>query len=89
MRENERGELAPALRIFPRCVNLIRTLPLLRYDERRPADCESEPHELTHAPDALRGFCVYRVQSAQPPAPRPAEKLAARLRRLNGRQIIR
>jgi phage terminase large subunit len=47
------------LRIFPSCRNLIRTLPLLQYDERRPNDAAGEPHELTHAPDALRGFCVY------------------------------
>ena len=43
--------------IFDRCKNLIRTLPLLMYDERHPGDAMSEPHEITHAPDALRHFC--------------------------------
>ena len=27
----------------------------------------NEPHELTHAPDALRGFCIYWVTGAQKP----------------------
>lgn len=44
------------MRIFENCTNLIRTLPALRYDERNPNDVAQQPHELTHAPDALRGF---------------------------------
>ena len=49
----------PGIRIFTNCKNLIRCLPLLQYDDKRPNDCLKEPHEITHAPDALRGFCVY------------------------------
>lgn len=44
----------PALRIFSTCGNLIRCLPLLQHDARNPNDCATEPHEITHAPDALR-----------------------------------
>lgn len=58
----------PKLRIFENCRNLIRTLPALQYDEKDPEDVANEPHELTHAPDALRGFCVYWVTGAQKPA---------------------
>lgn len=51
------------LKIFDNCVNLIRTLPSVLKDEKDPNDVATEPHELTHAPDALRYFCIMR----QPP----------------------
>ncbi len=47
------------LKIFTTCEELIRTLPALTVDKQRPSDCSGEPHEITHAPDALRGFAVY------------------------------
>ena len=76
------GRRRAGLCIFSTCSNLIRTLPLLRYDERRPSDCARTPHELTHAPDALRGFCVHWVQrGAAPAAPARTEKLCERIAR--------
>ncbi len=33
---------------------LIRSLPFLICDPQRPEDCKDEPHEYTHAPEALR-----------------------------------
>lgn len=48
------GGQTARLRIFKNCENLIRTLFSLPRDKRRPNDCAHEPHELTHAPDALR-----------------------------------
>ena len=76
------GRRGAKLCIFSTCPNLIRTLPLLRYDERRPSDCARTPHELTHAPDALRGFCVHWVQRGEvPTAPARAEKLCDRIAR--------
>ena len=54
---NEFGEKRPRLRIFDTCVNLIRTLPGVQHDEKNPNDVAKEPHELTHAPDAIRYFC--------------------------------
>ncbi len=71
MRQEPDGARRPRLRIFRNCRNLIRTLPMLQYDERRTNDCKNEPHEITHAPDALRGFCVYWTmpgKAAQTPA---------------------
>lgn len=59
VRKNEFNELKPRLQIFSNCINLIRCLPELQYDEKRVNDAATEPHEITHAPDALRGFCVY------------------------------
>ena len=62
---------APRLRIFQNCANIIRTLPLLLYDPKRHGDAATEPHEITHAPDALRYFASFcrdekGVSSAKP-----------------------
>lgn len=46
------------LHIFRNCSNLIRTLPLLQFDEKKVNDVANEPHEVTHAPDALRYFAI-------------------------------
>ena len=59
VQKNEFGQLKPKLQIFSTCMNLIRCLPELQYDEKKVNDAATEPHEITHAPDALRGFCVY------------------------------
>lgn len=66
--EDEQGVQVAKLRIFPQCVNLIRTLPQLRYDDKRINDVATEPHELTHGPDAIRGWCVYWTRRASVPA---------------------
>ena len=73
----------PRLRFFPNCRNIIRTLPLLQYDEKKPNDVANTPHELTHAPDALRGFCVYWTASGAAPAEPQREKL---IDKLNGKK---
>jgi phage terminase large subunit len=51
---------ATNLVIFDTCPNLIRCLPLLQHDEHDPNDVATEPHELTHAPDALRYWVTGR-----------------------------
>ncbi|MBQ9459582.1 MAG: phage terminase large subunit [Oscillospiraceae bacterium] len=79
VRPCEDGVERPRLRFFPNCRNIIRTLPLLQYDERRANDVRNEPHELTHAPDALRGFCVYRTANGAEPAAAARGKLIDRL----------
>lgn len=75
----EDGVERPRLRFFPNCRNIIRTLPLLQYDDRRASDVKNEPHEITHAPDALRGFCVYWTGSGVEPAPATRVKLTEKL----------
>lgn len=50
---------APRLRFFSTCEEIIRCLPALQIDKIRPTDCANEPHEITHAPDALRGFAIF------------------------------
>ena len=49
----------PRLRFFSSCEEIIRCLPALQIDKIRPTDCANEPHEITHAPDALRGFAIF------------------------------
>lgn len=62
---DEQGKKTARLRIFENCHNLIRTLPMLQYDEKNPNDCAKEPHELTHAPDAIRYFVAGRPLSTE------------------------
>lgn len=53
-----REDGTPRLRFFRQCREIIRCLPLLQIDPDRPCDTRQEPHEITHAPDALRGFAI-------------------------------
>lgn len=49
----------PRLKIFKNCREIIKCLPALLTDEVRPTDCSTEPHDITHAPDALRAFAIF------------------------------
>ena len=49
----------PRIQIFRNCANLIKHLPALLIDPKKPSDCSTEPHEVTHICDALRYFAVY------------------------------
>ncbi len=55
----------PRLTIFRTCRELIKCLPMLLSDPLRPGDVLTEPHAITHAPDALRGFAVYHTAPAR------------------------
>lgn len=65
-RADETGVPRPRLCVFGGCRNLIRTLPALQHDAKNPSDVANTPHELTHAPDALR---YYAVTVREPPPP--------------------
>lgn len=56
--------------IFDGCENLLRCLPLLRFDENVREDAADTPHEITHAPEALR----YALMSRAPKPARDAKK---------------
>lgn len=60
--KDEQGQDTARLKIFSTCKNLIRCLPQVQHDEKKIGDIANEPHEITHAPDAIRGFCVYWTQ---------------------------
>ena len=64
------GRTTSSLKVFESCSNLIRTLPALQYDDKNVSDTSREPHELTHLPDALRGFCVMLPKAAVKPQPK-------------------
>ena len=53
------------LKFFNTCLNILRTLPVIQHDEKNPNDVAKEPHEYTHAPDALRGFCIERTKATK------------------------
>ena len=53
------------LKIFSVCTELIKCLPALTVDKIRPTDCSNEPHEITHAPDALRGFAIFHSKPSE------------------------
>lgn len=59
------GEGRQSIRIFSVCTEIIKCLPALTVDKLRPTDCSTEPHEITHAPDALRGFAIYYTRPAE------------------------
>lgn len=71
---NAEGEAK--LKIFSSCNELIRCLPALQYDKKRPSDCATAPHDITHIPDALRYFAV---QWALPASKPKVEKTRAQL----------
>lgn len=64
---DEAGEMTAGMRIFKNCSNLIRCLPALQHDEKDPNDVADIPHELTHAPDAIRYFVAGRPMPGEVP----------------------
>ena len=54
----------PGLMVFQDCARLIRDIPALQHSEKNPSDCATEPHEITHSPDACRYFCAFRAMGA-------------------------
>ena len=67
VRRDEFGRMKPRMQIFKTCINLIRCIPELQYDEKKVNDAANTPHEITHAPDEIRGFCVYWILNADEP----------------------
>ncbi|MEI6100824.1 MAG: phage terminase large subunit [Eubacteriales bacterium] len=78
--QDEFGQEIAHLRIFNTCRNLIETLPALRYDEKDPNDASTEPHEVTHAPDAIRYFLAGRPYKTMEQVKKEAPKIIDQLR---------
>ena len=53
----------PRLLISSSCAELIRCMPALLCDSARAEDASSEPHSITHAPEALRYAVMSRVSA--------------------------
>ena len=77
---DEQGQQTANLVIFDTCPNLIRTLPQLQHCSRNPEDAAKEPHELTHAPDAIRYFLAGRPIATQIAAANPEAHIPHALR---------
>ena len=59
------------IRFFESCREIIKCLPALTVDKTRPTDCATEPHAITHAPDALRGFAIFHTRPDDGAVKRP------------------
>ena len=55
----------PKLYISSCCTELIRCLPALLCDTSRVEDASSEPHSVTHAPEALRYALMSRFSAPE------------------------
>lgn len=86
--EKENGEKTAKLTIFNNCRDLIRCLPLLLCSDDNPGDASTEPHSITHAPDALRYFAVSRPMPTRVKAPLQNVKLAESLKSVRVRKLI-
>ena len=92
--DNGAGVVAPRLRIFNTCTELIRCMPLLRFaDKGDPSDASTEPHNITHAPDALRYLMDGRPRPGEKPKeerhhrqPVPIQRQAASIIAFGGRR---
>lgn len=58
------GDGKPGLLIFDNCKRLIDDLAAVQCDEKDPNKYATEPHDVTHAVDALRYYCVSRQMPA-------------------------
>ncbi len=82
------GQKTADLKIFSSCLNLIRTLPAIAHDKLNPSDTADTPHELTHAPDALRYFACGRPNPEKPKAREMKINFKCELKPKNERKII-
>ena len=67
-----RADGRPTLTVFANCEGLLHDLPLLQVDPDRPDDVLTEPHDITHVPDALRCLATWFVSPSRQGAPLPA-----------------
>ena len=63
---NENGKTISRLQISKDCVNLISSLQKIKKDPVNPSDAAKNPHDITHAPDALRYFLVSLMTPPEP-----------------------
>lgn len=63
--END-GTQYSRIAFFNNCTQLIEHIPALQRDRKRPTDCMTEPHDITHLPDALRYFVIQYISPSKP-----------------------
>ena len=93
-RSDGAGNVSPRLKIFSTCTELIRCLPQLQYAKTGdPSDVAKDPHDITHAPDALRYMMDGRPRPGEKPKeerhhrqPVPIQRQAASIIAFGGRR---
>lgn len=55
----------PGLLFCEGCRRVFSDIRSIQYDEKRVGDCATEPHEVTHTPDALRYFAATRLLAGE------------------------
>jgi len=50
------------LKVFSNCTNLVKNIKQIKRSDKDPNDCATEPHDITHILDALRGYCISFTQ---------------------------
>ena len=75
-----RGNGQPTLTVFANCTELIRCLPLLQVDPDKPDDVLTEPHDITHVPDALRYLATWFVSPDRAALSAPLDTWTADMR---------
>ena len=73
------------LMIFDNCIELIDCLTSLQRDTKHPTDCATEPHDITHLPDALRYFVLQFTSPSKPPKEEKTAVQKYREKALKGR----
>ena len=80
--EDGGGKVTPRLQFFSTCPEVVRCLPLLQFAKNNSMDCATEPHDITHAPDALRYLIQSRPRAAKTPDTRSdAERRADEMKK--------
>jgi phage terminase large subunit len=72
LREHLAKNDSPNIFIASSCHTLIRSLPALMFDSEKSEDAGSEPHSVTHAPEALRYGVMSRYLPPSPQKSSPA-----------------
>ena len=68
----------PGMVFFSSCMPILRCLPLLQHDKKKPSDAATEPHDITHSPDALRYWCSRRQLAPEANTPLDRNPFARR-----------
>lgn len=58
--ENEFGKTVARLRIFRSCIETIKSIPQMQHSKKNSDDVDTEPHQFSHYPDAIRYYCAGR-----------------------------
>lgn len=54
----------PGFMVSSECTRLIDHLPSLQHSDKNPSDVATEPHDITHFPDAARYFAQFRTMKS-------------------------